>query len=947
MEITHKHPASNIHSVLKDTTYPKIRNRSLSMPTYIRRVPSKYGGAMVEGFNSLKSLSIELPPINDTFTFPFFHLDSSDFSSHVHLKNTTFSKDQRQVPYHSQPSLASHGFGREGKPKCPLRELMNMVGLNDVKKEFRSVRDRIRAARAREEQISVRDLKLDLIITGKSGTGKSTIAKIYTDYLKFLGIASGEIINISEPHYRLASGYDTRPYSNLYDNSIWGSGYARNHPINNHRYGPHPISNAGVLIAANSREDIKGLLNDLNARGRYSRIINLEDYSEDDLLAIMIKMLKEDSQKVEGGYDAPFLRMFIRQIGYRKGQEGYRNVNTLREEVKKVRQRQGERLEQAILQRGKMVTTICNRSYKLIESDFLGDSPKDFHSQSDAWKKLEEMAGMEKVKKAIKELVFRRNINYTRKREGKELLKTSLNYVFLGPPGTGKTTVATLFGQIIADLGYTDDSDVVMKKPSDFIGKYVGESEARTQKILDGTKRKTLIIDEAHMFYHSSEYGTDRSDIFRQGIVDTIVAHTDNEPGNNRCIILMGYPARMKEFFRKTNPGLQRRFPLEDAFVFNNYDDKGLSRILDIMLAQSDAAASEDAKAVAMEVLRRERDRPNFGNGGAVRNLVSRALVTYSKRVSSHTENQGPSDETIPSKDEGNHILLQPQDFDPEYDRGLQIKNNCNSLFDGLVGFDSIAGLFEGYQRMAANMRQHNLDPRDEIPFSFIFKGAPGTGKTTTARALGQIYYSMGFLSTTEVVDCSVTDLVGPGEGLTGPKVQNLLDKALGKVLFIDEAYRLGQTGMVISHFAREAVGELVDCMTKERYAHKLVIVLAGYQKDMDKFMATNEGLRSRFTEVVFPNMGFEECLHLLMENLEKKKIAIVGLSDSLLHELADLFGILAGTKGWANARDVHTISKRIIRNVFMRDMKVGEPVTITLREVVAILHDVLGERIS
>ncbi len=94
--------------------------------------------------------------------------------------------------------------------------------------------------------------------------------------------------------------------------------------------------------------------------------------------------------------------------------------------------------------------------------------------------------------------------------EGKEPLKTTFNHVFLGPPGTGKTTVAVLFGQIIADPGYIDSHSVVIKKPADFLGKYVGWSEQQTREILKETERKVSIIDETHNFHHGSEYKTDK-----------------------------------------------------------------------------------------------------------------------------------------------------------------------------------------------------------------------------------------------------------------------------------------------------------------------------------------------------------------------------------------------------------------------------------------------------
>jgi SpoVK/Ycf46/Vps4 family AAA+-type ATPase len=871
-------------------------------------------------FSRIDSSVFDSPCVRQRTAFPFSHWAQSLFGpeSKTEKKPATGEKSE---PKKSRPEKKSR---TEKKPDSPLSRLMQMVGLDDVKREFLSARDRIKAAQARDEEISVRSLKLDLIITGNHGTGRTTLARLYEEHLESLGVG----------------GYDIAVLDDYDDERSF-------------------YAHKGVYIVTSLRENVKDIFGDSDACGRFSRRIDIKDYSEDELLAVLIKMLKEESFKVEGGFKAPFLRSFVRQVARRRSQKDFANIDTLIAEIKKVLHRRVERLEKLTKKKDTVIVNFPHLPYILTESDFCGLNPTNFYEESETWKKLEKMAGMEKVKEAVKELVSRRNSNYARERKGTKALEASLNYVFLGPPGRGKTTVAALFGQIIAELGYIESSEVVIKKPTDFLGSYVGHSEKQTKKILEETEGKILIIDEVHMFYHSSDHGTDDSDIYRKGIVDTIVAHVDNEPGNGRCIILMGYPERMKELYRNTNPGFQRRFPLEDAFVFENYDDEALGQILDIMLTSDGIAATENAKAVAMDVLRRERDRPNFGNGGAVRTLLSRATNTYSRRMETLAKGSQDSgnDATPPGKEEEEpQILLEPQDFDPEYDRGLRVDKDYTSLFQNLVGFQDIITTFKGYQTMAANMRKRDLDPRDQIPFTFVFKGAPGTGKTTTARALGQIYYTMGFLSTTEVMDCSVTDLIGEAQGLTGPKVQNLLERALGKVLFIDEAYRLGQkdlAGVFISRFAQEAVGELVDCMTKERFAHKLVIVLAGYERDMNQLMSTNEGLRGRFSELQFPNMRPRDCLRLLQRKLDEKKVKILDPSKKsrkmALDKVINLFKKLSKTEAWANARDVETLSKRIIRQVFLReDLPVdGKPLTVTLEEIAANLKQLLRERKS
>lgn len=168
----------------------------------------------------------------------------------------------------------------------------------------------------------------------------------------------------------------------------------------------------------------------------------------------------------------------------------------------------------------------------------------------------------------------------------------------------------------------------------------------------------------------------------------------------------------------------------------------------------------------------------------------------------------------------------------------------------------------------------------------------------------------MGFLATASVIDCSATDLVGQYVGQTGPKVQQMLDKALGKVLFIDEAYRLGEGA-----FASEAIDELVDCLTKPRYLNKLVTILAGYDADIDKLISTNPGLSSRFPETIrFENLTPDHCVELLGQILQKKGVSLGAISGSPI--LKDAMFQLTKTPHWGNARDIHTLAKQVYASI-------------------------------
>lgn len=678
------------------------------------------------------------------------------------------------------------------------------------------------------------------------------------------------------------------------------------------------------------------------ARWLFPRSIYLEDYDDDELQRIFVRMVGQNSFKIEQGPLGPFPRILAQRVGRGREEAGFGNVHELRLSYGKILERQSTRIRQWLSETEDSWAETAPDENLLTGQDIIGPEPEDIRTKSKAWNELQNMAGLEDIKAAVSQLLNRSRINYQREIRGMKLLMTSLNRVFMGPPGTGKTTVAKLYGQILADIGLVSSRKVIYKTPGDFIGQYIGESETKTSAIIDSAKGKILIIDDAHMFYHGNELGSGETDEFRLACIDVLVSKIHNKPGEDRCVILIGYPDRMKEMFQKCNPGLRRRFPLEEAFRFSDYDDNRLREILNLKMEDDGVKASAAARKVAAEVLRRARDRPNFGNGGDVVNFLNQAKVRYRERMSKMVD--------VETMD----IVLEPEDFDSNYNRGATAAERCRVLFDGLIGFEETVQRFETYQRIAENLRLNNKDPRGVIPFTYVFKGPPGTGKTHTARIIGQIFYDMGFLSTNEVIECSATHLIGKYVGHTGPKVVELFERALGKVLFIDEAYRLGFGGK--SNFTNEAVGEIVDCMTKPRYHRKMVIVLAGYTHDMDLLMKVNAGLRGRFaTEIMFSPMSTESALRHLRNLLGKQDIELreaehdSGVDES--EAMMSLLTRLAKTVGWSNGRDMQTLAGVVTEHVYgnMEDFGKGQGRGLCIKggDLVRIMKDMLLQRIQ
>ena len=182
----------------------------------------------------------------------------------------------------------------------------------------------------------------------------------------------------------------------------------------------------------------------------------------------------------------------------------------------------------------------------------------------------------------------------------------------------------------------------------------------------------------------------------------------------------------------------------------------------------------------------------------------------------------------------------------------------------------------------------------------------------------------MGIMGSSSYVECSASDLIGQYVGHTGPKTQGKLTEALGRVLFIDEAYRFCD-----GQFGREAVNELVDCLTKPRFMGKIVVILAGYSHQIDELLRINPGLSSRFPEeVVFENMDPEKCLELLDREIKKQEINITPpvncISPAERQQMLHIFTEVSKSQSWGNGRDVKNIAKDICSDTYARNSPSG-----------------------
>lgn len=257
---------------------------------------------------------------------------------------------------------------------------------------------------------------------------------------------------------------------------------------------------------------------------------------------------------------------------------------------------------------------------------------------------------------------------------------------------------------------------MVAKNPADFIGEAVGKSEAQTKSILSATVGKVLIIDEAYMLDPGE--ASNRSDTYRGAVLDTLVAEVQSVPGEDRCVILLGYEDRLMEMFRNANPGLSGRFAADKPFRFENFSQPQLWEILQRKLEARNLKSAPEGLRAAMEVLNRARMRQDFSNGREVDNLISSAMENSLQRQSK-----------AGSSKYGHDMILGQEDFDPNHDRAQHASANCRAALQNKVANNVIFQL-EQYQRLVQVTKSRTFGTASIIPKSFIFKGPSGSFRT-------------------------------------------------------------------------------------------------------------------------------------------------------------------------------------------------------------------------
>ena len=506
---------------------------------------------------------------------------------------------------------------------------------------------------------------------------------------------------------------------------------------------------------------------------------------------------------------------------------------------------------------------------------------------------LDKMIGLDDVKKYIRNMIDLIEVKKKDAEQSGKKYALGEHLVFLGNPGTGKTTLARKLGEIFSSIGLLDRGHIIEVDRSKMVGQYVGETAKIVQKLCDDAIGGILFIDEAYTLKQHD------NDNFGQESIDTLLKRMEDDRGKF-MVIAAGYQKEMQSFIT-SNPGLKSRFKEENFFLLKDYTPDQLLEIFKKFAEGDkyiiDEAAIEKLQKV-IELMYEKRDK-NFGNGREVRNLFEKCLSIRATRL---------------KKARIHEMIIRPDDIPKTSEEGKQL-----SLEETLDELNKLTGLGAVKKEITnlinylevEKMRSVDGGKKTSLNIHFIFKGNPGTGKTTVARILANIFKAMGLLPKGHLIETDRKDLVAGYVGQTASQTTRIIDSAMGGVLFIDEAYTLASGSG--NDFGKEAIDTLLKRMEDDK--GKFIVIAAGYSGDMDRFLDSNPGLTSRFSKhIIFDDYIPEEMTEIFKGMVKQKGMKIDdGVEEFVLQLFTDIFN--KRDKNFANGRTVRNIFEGVLQN--------------------------------
>lgn len=527
---------------------------------------------------------------------------------------------------------------------------------------------------------------------------------------------------------------------------------------------------------------------------------------------------------------------------------------------------------------------------------------------------LEALVGLSNIKQKIKEYVAYVTYLQLRKKNGiEDDDRINLHSVFTGNPGTGKTTVVKLLGEIYKTMGLLSKGHVHTVESNDLISGFIRQTGENTKEHIEKARGGILFIDEAYMLYKDGA----TNDFGPEAIATLITEMSDGK--GDIAIMMAGYPKEMNSLV-KSNPGLKSRF--RNYYHFNDYTPNELTAIAIYAANKKEVVLSEGAIQKLSKILTdafRKRDN-TFGNARLAHAMVDEAKMNLGIRLVNNFEEKDLNKQTLSIIEEQDienlsEILNKPH-FNLPIDTSL-LTESLTELND-LVGLSEIKKEVDELVKLTKYYKEINRDVLKAFSMHAVFLGNPGTGKTTVARIIGKIYKALGLLERGHLVEADGASLIAGFVGQTSLKTKKLIAQAMGGVLFIDEAYAVTEGGNGNGNdFGKKAVAALIKEM--EDHRGEFSVIVAGYTDNMKHFMETNPGMKSRFDKTFhFIDFSEEELWNITNNMLQNKELKANKQAEKHLKKyISHLYH--NRNKFFGNARSMRKIVEKTVRNQELR----------------------------
>src|SRR3984957_8022566 len=519
-----------------------------------------------------------------------------------------------------------------------LDELARMIGLETVKAEIGTLIQRLQIEAVRREKgLPTTPISLHMVFTGAPGTGKTAVARVYGAILRDLGVLEkGHLIETDraglvagyvgqtalKTRQKIADALDgilfiDEAYA-LVETSGVGNDFGRE-AIDVLLKDMEDKRDRLVVIVAGYPDPMrKFLASNPGLPSRFTKTIQFGGYEASDLVAITRLMARHDGLRLSQDAD-PVLKNFFERA---RTASDFANARTARTVLERAREMQAARIAPLMSSPGVDLNELTLAAILAATAT----KTKLTAPGVGALDELNQMTGLETVKAEIATLIPRLQVEAARRERGLPVAPLSLHMVFTGPPGTGKTAVARLYGAMLRDLGVLEKGHLIETDRAGLVAGYVGQTalktKARVVEALDGI----LFIDEA---YALAARTSGEGDSFGQEAIDTLLKEMEDKR-DRLVVIVAGYPEQMDQFVA-SNPGLPSRFT--KTIRFESYNADELVAIMHSTARRDGLGLNLASDAILKTFFEHASEAANFGNARTARTLLERAREAQAARI--------------------------------------------------------------------------------------------------------------------------------------------------------------------------------------------------------------------------------------------------------------------------------------------------------------------------